>query len=448
MITSESILKGIQRWLPGQFVIALLLTLITYILAIALTGDSSTSKPAYALQVIGYWEQGFWELLQFTLQMVLILVLGHTLALTPIAGRAIDQIVRLCTNNAKAAFIVTLFTIIAGLFNWGLGLVFGAILARKVAEHARKTKMPFNFPLIGACAYVGMMVWHGGLSGSAPLTVNSPDHGLESEMGILSTGETLYSALNITTTLLLLVILPTLMYWIGTRVKSQPFELPNFNRTTKLPALIGAERLDAARWLGMSLGIGIVVYSFYKAFIQPEQFSWQFLNLNYINFLLFGLGLLLHGTIQRFTLAFEEALPGATGIILQFPLYAGIIGIMKYSGLIGAYSDWFVAHSTATSFPVLTYLCSGLVNIFVPSGGGQWALQGPIIIEACKAMDIPFYKGVMALAYGDQVTNMLQPFWALPIMGITGLKASEILPYTFLLFAAGFLIFGAVLVIF
>lgn len=448
MISSEGILKGIQRWLPGQFVIALVLTFITYILAVWLTGDGTTSKPAYALQVIGFWEQGFWELLQFTLQMVLILVLGHTLALTPFASKAIDQIVRYCTSNAKAAFIVTLFTIIAGLFNWGLGLVFGAILARKVAEHARKHHIPISFPLIGACAYVGMMVWHGGLSGSAPLTVNSPGHSLEAEMGILSTGETLYSTLNITTTLLLLVILPMLMYWVGTRVKSQPFDLPNFKRSTKLPSLTGAESLDAARWLGMGLGIGIVVYASYKAFIQPAQFSWQFLNLNYINFLLFGLGLLMHGTIQRFTLAFEEALPGATGIILQFPLYAGIIGIMKYSGLIGVYSDWFVAHSNPTTFPLLTFVGSGLVNIFVPSGGGQWALQGPIIVDACKAMDIPFYKGVMALAYGDQVTNMLQPFWALPIMGITGLKASEILPYTFLLFIAGLLIFGTMLLIF
>lgn len=448
MISSEGVLKSIQRWLPGPFVIALVLTLITYVLALCLTGDGSTSAPAYALTVVGFWEQGFWELLQFTLQMVLILVFGHTLALTPIASKAIDQIVRHCTTNARAAFIVTLFTIIAGLFNWGLGLIFGAIMARKVAEHARKNRIPINFPLIGACAYVGMMVWHGGLSGSAPLTVNSPGHSLVAEMGILSTGETLYSTLNIVTTLLLITILPLLMFWVGKRSNSQSFELPNYNRNKKLPTLTGAERLDGAKWLGIGLGLGIVVYSFYKAFIQPEQFSWQFLNLNYINFLLFGLGLLLHTTVQRFTLAFEEALPGATGIILQFPLYAGIIGIIKYSGLINVYSDWFVAHSTASTFPLLTFISGGLVNIFVPSGGGQWAMQGPIIVEACKAMGIPFYKGVMALAYGDQLTNMLQPFWALPIMGITGLKASEIFPYTFLLFAAGFLIFGAVLVIF
>lgn len=416
-------------------------------MAVALTGDTQP-KLAYSLSVIGYWEKGFWELLEFTLQMVLILVLGHTLALSPLASKAVNQIVRHCTSNARAAYIVTLTTIIAGLFNWGLGLVLGAILARQVAQHARQQHIALNFPLIGACAYVGMMVWHGGLSASAPLTVNSPGHSLEAQMGILSTGETLYSALNITATLMLLVLLPLLMYAVAQKVKPLPFELPRNHNHKKLPLLSGAERLDAASWLGMGLGISFIIYSLYKAFILPATFSWQFLNLNYINFLLFGLGLLLHGTLQRFTAAFEEALPGATGIILQFPLYAGIIGIMKYSGLITVYSAWFVAHSSASSFPLLAFISAAIVNIFVPSGGGQWALQGPIIIEACKALDIPFYKGVMALAYGDQVTNMLQPFWALPIMGITGLKASEILPYTFLLFAAGFLIFGAVLFFF
>jgi short-chain fatty acids transporter len=293
-----------------------------------------------------------------------------------------------------------------------------------------------------------MMVWHGGLSGSAPLTVNSPGHLLEAEMGILSTGETLYSALNITTTFLLLLVLPLLMFAVAKQVRPQPYELPPFNPNKKLPKLQGAERLDAARWLGMGLGMAFIAYSLYKAFVLPETFSWQFLNLNYINFLLLGLGLLLHGTVQRFSHAFEEALPGATGIIIQFPLYAGIIGIMKYSGLIAVFSDWFVQHSTAGTFPLLTFISAAITNIFVPSGGGQWALQGPIVIEACKALDVPLYKGVLAVAYGDQVTNMLQPFWALPIMGITGLKASEILPYTFLLFAAGFLIFGTILLIF
>lgn len=448
MNTSERILAGVRRWLPGPFVIALILTAITFLLALALTGSGAATKPAYAMQVLGYWEKGFWELLEFTLQMVLILVLGHTLALTPFASKIIDQVVRLCSSNARAAYIVTLFTIVAGLFNWGLGLVFGAILARKVAEHARKYRIALNFPLIGACAYVGMMVWHGGLSGSAPLTVNSPGHMLEGQMGILSTGQTLYSSMNITTTILLLGLLPLLMFGVAKKVKPQAFELPRFNPNKKLPTLEGAERLDASRVLGIGLGIGFVLYAGYKAFIQPETFSWQFLSLNYINFLLFGLGLLLHGTIQRFTLAFEEALPGATGIIVQFPLYAGIIGIMKYSGLITVCSDWFAQFSTAATFPLFTFISAALVNIFVPSGGGQWALQGPIIIEACKTLDVPLAKGVMALAYGDQLTNMLQPFWALPIMGITGLKASEIMPYTFLLFLAGAVVFGAVLVVF
>ena len=129
--------------------------------------------------------------------------------------------------------------------------------------------------------------------------------------------------------------------------------------------------------------------------------------------------------------------------MIQFPLYAGIMGILAGSGLIGIISDFFVKISTPETFPVYTFFSAGLVNFFVPSGGGQWAVQGGIVLEAAKALDVPFGKAVMALAYGDQITNMLQPFWALPLLGITGLKARQILPYTWYLMLIGSAIFIA-----
>jgi len=152
-----------------------------------------------------------------------------------------------------------------------------------------------------------------------------------------------------------------------------------------------------------------------------------------LNFLMLGLGIILHGNFKNFLKAVEEAIGGASGILIQFPLYFGIMGIMKSTGMVTMISDAFIAVATETTLPIFTFCSAGLVNIFVPSGGGQWAIQGPIVIESALSLGVPLPKAIMALAYGDQVTNMLQPFWALPLLGITKLKAKEILPYTLIL---------------
>ena len=149
----------------------------------------------------------------------------------------------------------------------------------------------------------------------------------------------------------------------------------------------------------------------------------------------------MHKNIYSFLKAIDKAIHGASGILIQFPIYFGIMGIMNYSGMVEMMSELFVNISNKDTFPILTFISGGIVNIFVPSGGGQWAVQGPIIVESAIKLGVSIPKCVMALAYGDQLTNMLQPFWALPLLGITGLKASEILPYTLIFMGAGALIF-------
>ena len=154
-----------------------------------------------------------------------------------------------------------------------------------------------------------------------------------------------------------------------------------------------------------------------------------------------GLAITLHGRIKNFLNALKEAIKGTSGILIQFPLYFGIMGIMKSTGMVVMISDFFVSVATTTTLPIFTFFSAGLVNIFVPSGGGQWAIQGPIVIESAIKLGVPLPKAIMALAYGDQITNMLQPFWALPLLGITKLKAREILPYTLILMIVGILIY-------
>jgi len=454
--------KTFKKLIPTPFTIAVLLTFLSILLALIFTGDKSLGLFTRSLSIIEYWEQGLWNssLLVFAMQMMLMLVLGHVLALSKPVNKGIEYMTAYCNTTANAAFWVCLLTLLVSLFNWGLGLIFGAIFARKVAENAQKNLWPMHYPIIGACGYSGLMVWHGGISGSAPVKAAESGH-LESLMtGIynseqlaelpefLSFSDTVFSTMNMSLSLVLLIVLPCFMYFMGKRSTAQEYQLNYTAIKDEKQKLDGAEKLDHSKLLAAILGAGILAFAFYKAVVLPDTFNLNFISPNFINFTLLGLGILLHGNFSRFLKAIDNAIGGASGILIQFPLYFGIMGIMKHSGMINHLSEFFVSISTETTFPVFTFISAGIVNVFVPSGGGQWAIQGPIIIEASQQLGLNISKNVMALAYGDQLTNMLQPFWALPLLGITGLKAKEILPYTVIIMFVGAVIFISGLLIF
>jgi short-chain fatty acids transporter len=425
--------RFVHYFLPSPFSIAAVLSILAFVLCLLFTASSS-------IEVFSYWHKGFWELLAFSMQMVLILVLGHALALTPAAQRAIRFITGYASNSARAAALVGFSALLVGFINWGLCLIFGAILARRVGEKARAEKISLNYPLVAAAGYSGMMVWHGGFSGSAPLVVAENGHFLTDLIGQIPVSATLLSPLNITTTLLLLTIVPTVLYLIGRKIA--PTLLPDLKEqslstSTKAPLRTPAEKLDGSSFLAWLLGGSILFYAIYIGWSASAANPLGFLDLNFINFFLLGLGLVLHGSVYSFLTAVQEAVAGASGIIIQFPLYAGIMGIMKYSGLITDFSNFFASVSNQQSLPVFTLISAGLVNIFVPSGGGQWAVQGPVIVQAAQALGASVNKVIMALAYGDGLTNMLQPFWALPLLGITRLEARDILPYSSLIMLVG-----------
>lgn len=455
--------KVFKYLLPAPFTIAVILTIITFLIALVFTLPNTTNFSSYSYKLLQFWEEGVWSsgLMVFALQMMLMLVLGHVLALTKPVNKVISLAVKRCDSTAKAAALVTLLTVLVALFNWGLGLIFGAIFARKVAEHAKQNNIKINYPLIGAAGYSGLMVWHGGLSGSSLAKVAEPNHLKEMMAGIFTTEqihllpnqisywETVGSSMNLTVIALLIIILPLSMYWIGRKTKSIEFNLKKTNEDIILEETVtGAEKLDHSSLFSILFGGIIFSYVILKIIFEYDNNILAFFNPNNINLLLFALAILLHKNFTQFLKATDDAISGAAGILIQFPLYFGIMGIMKSSGLVGEISDFFVQVSTATTYPLYTFLSAGLVNVFVPSGGGQWAVQGPIIIQAASEMGLSLPKSIMALAYGDQLTNMLQPFWALPLLGITGLKAKEILPYTLYLMLIGTVIYLSCLIIF
>ena len=457
----DKYIKAVRFLLPSPFTIALFLTLFTLFLGFIWPNHSSenitwTEK---GIQVLTYWNNGLWDPkgLAFAIQMMLMLLLGHVLALSKPIDKLITQLLPFCNNNAKSALTITLLTLMVSWFNWGLGLVFGAIFCKKIMEYAAKSSIALNYGLIGAAGYSGLMIWHGGISGSSLVKISESGHlkdlapeGVKGALPeLLDFSQTVFSTMNVAVTLTLLIALPIAMYIIGKKSSVKIPEIVNEKQNEKENIqLIGAEKLDHSRYTGMIIGLGIILFSVFVAIDHPSTKSFQFINPNYLNLSLFGLALLCHGSIINFIKSVEKAIGGTAGILIQFPLYFGIMGIVNETGMIGDIANYFKTISTEFTYPIYTLLSAGMVNFFVPSGGGQWYIQGPLIIQSSIEMGIPLKKSIMALAYGDQLTNMLQPFWALPLLGITGLKAKDILPYTFVLMLVGLLIFSIGLVLF
>jgi short-chain fatty acids transporter len=441
-----------EKYFPSPLSIAIILSFLTFLLSLIFT-ENSVNIVTRSAEISTYWFNGLWNqnLLAFTIHMMLILVLGHILALSRPAQKIINFGLNFCHNTASAVFTITLLTIIVSLFNWGLGLIFGAVFARKIGEHFQKNNKTLNYPLVGAAAYSGMMVWHGGLSGSATLTVAGAGHSLESAMGIIPLTATTFGTMNIFVTLIMLLVLPSFLYFLGK--KNSTHKVPKINAFTIKPekeAIEKTQLLERSHVFGYLSGGAILCIFIYLNLqkIKVGNSPLTLINLETTNLLLLGLCFIFHQNIVNFSSALEEAISGASGILIQFPIYFGIMGMMQSSGLGTLISQTITQTATESSLAIYTFMSAGLVNIFIPSGGGQWQMQGPIIVEAAQKIGADLPKLIMALCYGDQLTNMLQPFWALPLLGITGLKAKEILPYTLMIFLVGTAVFLLALIIF
>ena len=448
---TKRIEQAFKAILPSPFTIAILLTLVTTLAAGALLlgrGDSLTQLPEM-------WYKGLWGSggMVFMVQMMLMLVLGHILALSKPVDYSINKLLQYCGTNIKAVTITAILALLASWFNWGLGLIVGAIMARKCAEYLSQKGVYFNYPLLAAAGYSGLMVWHGGLSGSSLIKVAEPGHiqdllkgsniDTSSFPSVIGMGNTVFSGINILIFLLAAVCIVVALKLMAKNASANLDYLKGHFKKEKeeiQEKTIGVGRLDSSKVFIKLIGVFVVAVALSQ--INGGQLkALTFITPNFINTFLLGLGLIFHDSLLSYSKALNNAIGGSAGILLQFPLYFGIMGLMKESGLVIEMAEFFIEISTPTTLPLFTFMSAGLVNFFVPSGGGQWLIQGPIVLQSCKELGVPLEKGIMALAYGDQITNMLQPFWALPLLGITGVKARDMLPYTFVLFLIGSVIY-------
>ena len=415
--------RVVNRWLPDAFLFAIILTLVVFVGAMCATGMGP-------IQIISAWgdaKGGFWNLLAFSMQMALVLVFGSAMASARPCKKALRAVAGLCHTNKQAILVTTFVSTICCWLNWGFGLVIGALLAKEVVRRVPTV----DYPLLIASAYSGFVIWHAGLSGSIPLDlVAGKAFGDVTYQTPIT--DTVFHPMNLIMCGAILLVMPLVNYAMH----------PDKDHTiTVNPALLvdeeertyvmdtPAEKLEHSKilWL-ITVVFGFIYIVYY--FVQ-NGFT---LGLNIVNMIFLFLGLLLHGDLRRYVDAIAEAAAGAAGILLQFPFYAGIMGMMVATNeqgvsLAGVISQFFVDISNNVTFPMLSFLAAGIVNFFVPSGGGQWAVQGPIMMPAGAEMGIEAGRTAMAIAWGDQWTNMIQPFWALPALGIAKLSARDIMGY-------------------
>lgn len=419
-----------ERYLPDPYVFVAILTLLVFLLGVGLT-DSSP------LDMVVHWGDGFWGLLSFTMQMVIVLVAGYVLAISPVFKKILSTLATLAKTPGSAILLVSFVSLIACWINWGFGLVIGALFAKEIAKKVTTV----DYRLLIASAYSGFIIWHGGLAGSIPLSIATVDHPFSDVMGVVPTSETLFSPYNLIIVIALIISVPILnrfmmpkpedTFSIDPKLLEDEIEVEE-----KKDRITPADKLENSILLSMLIGALGLVY-----LIQHFATKGFDLNLNIVNLIFFILGIIFHGTPKRFLAAIATAIKTAGGIIFQFPFYAGIMGMMVASGLAGVMSEWFVSISTAETFPLFTFYAAGLVNFFIPSGGGQWAVQAPIMLDAAQTLGVSYSKTAMAIAWGDAWTNMIQPFWALPALAIAGLRAKDIMGYcVFVLLLSGVVI--------
>lgn len=426
--------KLVQRFLPDAFVFCIILTIVVFIAAMPVAGMNP-------IEVANAWGSGVWGLLAFSMQMALVLVLGSALANAPAIKRIIVKLAGVPKKPAGAVAFVTIISAICCFINWGFGLIIGALLAKEVAKKIKG----LDYRLIIAAAYSGFVIWHSGISGSIPLGMTALDvDGTVANTGgavteVVPTSQTIFSAWNLIMVVAVVVVVAIVnakMHPDAKDVVSIDPKLledaPEAVETKAKKDRTPAEKLENSMILSYIVVVIGAVYLIYY-FVNAGSIL-NALSLNIVNLIFLILGIAFHKTPIGYVKAIMESAESAGSIILQFPFYAGIQGMMVTAGsngvsLASAISNGFVSISTPRTFPVLCYLAAGIVNFFVPSGGGQWAVQGPIMMPVGLKLGVTPAVTAMGIAWGDAWTNMLQPFWALPALGIAGLGARDIMGY-------------------
>jgi short-chain fatty acids transporter len=433
-----------ERWIPDAFIFALLATAIVFAAALI-------STPSPVASVVDAWGRGFWDLIPFTLQMALVIITGHVLATSPPMRRIIRTIARWPTTPRAAVALVALFAMASSWINWGFSLIFSAVLARELAGRVDGV----DYRALAAASFLGLgSIWAQGLSGSAALQMATPGalqpqirdivaHGGVVPGGIIPFRHTIFLWQSLLSVAVEIAVV-TLVMWLATPAAGEGRTardlgialsgddaeppLPSWQSRTPGQYL---EHHPALTWFVVALGFAYLARYFLAAG-EPLNA----LNLNILNLAFLLCGFLLHRTPARLMRAVQNATPAVWGVILQFPFYAGIAGIITSTRLNEQLANLFVRVSTPATFPPLVALYSAVLGVFVPSGGSKWVIEAPYVMSAAHELKVHLGWIVSAYDLGEALANLVQPFWMLPILGLFRLGARDVMGYTFVVFVA------------
>ncbi len=434
----------VEEWMPSPFLFALILSYLVFLGGIVIEGAGPAA-------MVGYWYDGFWTLLTFAMQMVLILATGYVLAYHPFVRRVIERVASVPNSGKQAVVLVGVVAMVVSWIQWGLGLIVGAVLAREMGRQANRRGLAVHYPLLCVAGYMGMgLTWHWGLAGSAPLLMNTPgnvfiEQGIVD--GLISTSQTIFSTYSLALTVTGIAYTAVALYLLSPDPedsagitefvpqsqldgaaadggREQPTDSAVESAETDGEQTVG-DKINNSRAIGAVIaltGVCVALWTFYQEGLGA-------LNLNVMNFAFLFIGLALFTRPRAYENEFGEAVLATSGIVLQFPFYAGIIGMMNASGLSTTLAEALVSVSTPETFPAIAWITAGFINFFVPSGGGEWTVVGQTVLQAANELGVPPGQAVVAYAVGDAHTNLFQPFWALPLLGITGIRARDMFGY-------------------
>jgi short-chain fatty acids transporter len=438
---TESTIRLFERTIPDPFVLAILITAVVAVLSAIFAPHATLPN------MLSGWYKGFFAILTFAFQITLVLVTGHAFAHAPPVQRLLKALVSLARTPSQAAALTFVLVALTSFFNWGMGLVVAALLAREVAK-----RMRVDFAWIVAAGFSGWVVWASGISSSIALAQSTPGSSMNVVQkltgAVLPFGELVFTRFNLVPTFVMIVAMPFLLAWLKPRdeeaVVLDTTKHPDEPVRKRPEGKLSFARKIEYSWLGSAFigvaGIGVIVLTQF----QHIAFS----GVNAVIFVMFIAGVILHGYPLAYADAIKNAAKQTGSMMLQYPLYGGIMGMMDATGLPDVISHFFIAISNAHTLPFWSYVCSLIVTFFIPSGGGHWAVQGPFVVPAAVALHASVPATTMAVAMGEQVSNMLQPFWAAPVVAMAGVGVQRVLGFTVMTFALGLVVYGAALLIF
>ena len=414
-----------QKYLPDPFTIAWLITLTVVGMAVGITHTPIT-------KVVDDWGAGFFGILSFAMQMAMVIVTGYALAAAPRVQKWLQTIASIPKTQVQMVLFIGFASMALYYMNWGLGLIAGGLIAREAA----KNNPTYDFRILVAAAFSGIIITHGGLSASVPLLINTKGHFLEKEMGLVPLSQTIFHPQALFITIALAIVIPlVLVLMIPKKENTLVADRSMFeNDAIETKASEGKEisdRLDSSPILNWTLGLmgtAYIAYYFWKG---------GSLNINILIFIFLILGVWAHGSLINYAKATSKGAATAGGIILQFPFYAGILGIMKGSGLVEIISNVLLNVSTYETFELYCYFSSLIISIFVPSAGGHWVVQAPIMLPAAAKLGVEPWKVAMGVAWGESIWNVVCPFWALPLLAIAKISIRDLIGFSVLLFIIG-----------